>query len=417
MIGAVYSAKKFICKNGPKLGKPDDDPSFGSGHPVCIQNRSNFVPAVLSEKGKVKQKDEKLVDYSPGSHDHGPFLRNYKYCTVPKHGLVLVEYDLVDLIQVLEGGQHPITPHEFRGIDTDNPGGFDICPILSPSHVQHLMFTPKAHLSKQSLGHLTPITAAIYQLAEISAITQSHFNDFNGPVCYSLHEDVKFLSESHERQSKWIGIAEHFALTGRDMRADSTAGEISGLKPIFIKDRQVVPGSVLSDPPLMSTIDPDDLFGYTFLAEPEDSGEHFQAHITQKILNNPELEDPSYANINFILQINRKATEIAGYNELKDQQNYQQDELNDDGEPHWHFRPIMVHQDPLNHGHKNYGKGETSYKPLNCFGWAPLDVIQHTFKTTIPCACQPIEFSVHKHSMPRYPALNVSRRSEAVTRL
>ena len=226
---------------------------------------------------------------------------------------------------------------------------------------------------------------------------------FNKPVYYSVLDNVKFPSASNERKGEWMGIAEHVgdaltfwvltddtrklipcseirsALTEgeKNIRADSTAGEIFGPKPIYIKDRHADPNSVLSDPPRIPTFDPNDLIGRTFILPPEDTGERFRARIIRKILDNPDLEDPSYENVKFILQIDGKeADEIVGYNEVIDQLNYQNDEINDDGEKTWRFKQITAHQGPLSRDDKDYNgclynvlveweTGETTYEPLN----------------------------------------------------
>ena len=78
----------------------------------------------------------------------------------------------------------------------------------------------------------------------------------------------------------------------------------------------------------------------------------FRTKISRKIIDSPELEDTSYENLKFILQIDSdKADAIVGYNQLCDRCNQQvQDEFTHDGEQLWGFRKITGHQGPLTPG-------------------------------------------------------------------
>ena len=162
----------------------------------------------------------------------------------------------------------------------------------------------------------------------------------------------------------------------RNIRLEPTTGED---KPLVIKDRYDS-DYVLSDPTRMPTIQPDDLLGRTFLKDPNEDGERFRARVVRKIIDNPNLEDPTFENIKFILKIDgAKADEIVSYNEVLDQINKVkfQDELDDtDGAKIWRFRQITGHAGPLSKRDKNYKgspynvlveweTGETTYEPLH----------------------------------------------------
>ena len=236
------------------------------------------------------------------------------------------------------------------------------------------------------------------QLADISALTFYHFYE---PVYYS-NPNASFPSESKELKGWWLGPCEHVgdALTYWILSADTKkviarSGIRSALKeqeknnrvdqktgeekPLVIKDRYDS-DYVLSDPTRMPTIHPDDLIGRTFLKDPTEDGERFRARVIRKIIDNPDLEDPNFENIKFILNVDgAKADEIVSYNEVLDHINKikLKDELDDsEGAKIWRFRQITGHSGPLSKRDKNYKgspwnvlveweTGETTYEPLH----------------------------------------------------
>ncbi len=120
------------------------------------------------------------------------------------------------------------------------------------------------------------------------------------------------------------------------MRAAQDKGEefLSDLpdKPILIvKDRH--DRSELSFTPRLPTIDPKDLIGRTFLTHPNETLQRFRAKITRRIIDDPSIEDPSYENVKFLIQIDdSKSEEIVTYNDIIQHLNKDiPDEFSEDG--------------------------------------------------------------------------------------
>src|SRR5210317_2140687 len=123
----------------------------------------------------------------------------------------------------------------------------------------------------------------------------------------------------------------------RNLHVDPVKGEGEGTKPIILKSRhdklktlkKVSPDTSDEEftvPHKLPLIDPNDLIGRTFLTSPDENGNVYRARITRKIIdadpNSNPVEDPSYSNVRFILQIDdNTADEIVGYNEVIDQFN------------------------------------------------------------------------------------------------
>ena len=255
-------------------------------------------------------------------------------------------------------------------------------------------------LSSKVLDHKTLLEVATGQHPDISPLLQYSFYE---PVYYRSYDDEGFPSESREKKGYWVGIAENIgnALTYKvltddtnkvitrselrsandpltpNLRADPDKGEDPDAKPIFVAE---YPDDDLSGLPPMTgpAISPDEIIGRTFLLPPDDKGQRFCACITQKILNNGELEDPQYSNVKFLLKVDgARADKIVGYNQvIQSLNNYFETELNEDGEQLFHFQEILGHEGPLNKEHPNYkgstwnvlvlwNTGEKTFEPLH----------------------------------------------------
>ena len=110
-------------------------------------------------------------------------------------------------------------------------------------------------------------------------------------------------------------------MTDQNLRAIQDKGEekLSDKPILFIKDRHDNQSELSFTPhlPKLPTIDPKDLIGRTFLTSPNNNGEKFRARITRRIIDDPTIEDPSFENVKFLVQIDDSiADEIATYNEI-----------------------------------------------------------------------------------------------------
>ena len=99
----------------------------------------------------------------------------------------------------------------------------------------------------------------------------------------------------------------------------------------------------------MSTFDPSDLIGRTFLLPPEENGERHRAKVTSQVVEIIDQDNGQRVeNINFILDIgNGKVEELISYNQLLEHlENAQDHDMGMDQEL-YRFRAVIGHQGPL----------------------------------------------------------------------
>ena len=79
--------------------------------------------------------------------------------------------------------------------------------------------------------------------------------------------------------------------------------------------------------------------GRTFLTLPTEDGVVHRARVAGKILDDPDIEDPSYENVKFLLHVDgHQADQIVGYNHVVEQLNHEleQEELYNTNGEQWY---------------------------------------------------------------------------------
>ena len=213
---------------------------------------------------------------------------------------------------------------------------------------------------------------------------------------YAIY-DQNFASASEERAGYWVGFGEHCgdAMTHKILDHDTQkiiyrsavrpkksstpnnrlaphGGEVSA--PSDPSEQKISTGSPLGStegsPPKqkvptvlirsrdeknpsgskpLTTFDPNDLIGRTFLLPPEENGERYGAKVTRQVVEIIDQDNGQRVeNINFILDIgNGKVEEIISYNQLLEHlKNAQDNDMGMDQEL-YKFRAIIGHQGPL----------------------------------------------------------------------
>ena len=274
------------------------------------------------------------------------------------------------------------------------------------------------HKACSALDGKIPLLALTGITPDISIILLFTFNQ---PVFYATY-DQHFPSESKERAGYWVGFGEHcgYAMTHKILDHDtqkiiyrsavrlkksstpnhrlaSHGGEVSAssdpsedrissgsplgspegysteqkVPTVFIRSRDEENPSG-SKP--MTTFDPSDLIGRTFLLPPEENGERHRANITKQVVEIIDQDNGQRIEIiKFILDIgNGKVEELISYNQLLEPiENAQDHDMGMDQEL-YRFRAIIGHQGPLlasdpywKGSQYNVQTGEITFQPLS----------------------------------------------------
>ena len=234
------------------------------------------------------------------------------------------------------------------------------------------------HLSRESLGGLTPIEAMFNRKLDISPYLYAHWWM---PVYYDSHDRKQFPSTSKERTGRVVGVTWDkgdlmtFAvlddLTRKvnirsnirpmtddnpNYKAITDLGEEMGTtaKPVVQSFTEAYQDNVGNNSDIeLYPISPDELIGRTFLKTKEEDGSVLRARIVRKI------EERDAANkaraLKFLVEIgDSEYDEIMTYNELCDIiEERNEAELNGEAEMHA-YRGIVGHQGPLKPGEPRY---------------------------------------------------------------
>ena len=125
----------------------------------------------------------------------------------------------------------------------------------------------------------------------------------------------------------------------------------------------------------MSTFDPSDLIGRTFLLPPEENGERHRAKVTRQVVEIIDQDNGQRVeNINFILDIgNGKVEELISYNQLLEHlENAQDHDMGMDQEL-YRFRAIIGHQGPLHASDPDWKEANIMFKLNGRLGRLPLN--------------------------------------------
>ena len=241
---------------------------------------------------------------------------------------------------------------------------------------------------------LTGVTTDISHLLNAPPFYTEVYYPIAEKLSYS--EDPKFPSATLEAKGRMVGFGENVVGTVMTYKilTDDTQKVIyrSYIRPV---DESQDPNKRLESPmdaskPVievvksprgdtapMATIDPDDLINWTYLTEPDESGQRFRAKIVQKILDNEEERDKDPAKVKFLVKVDGDtADEIVAYNDILQ---YLEDEMTDPADKLWHFKDIIAHEGPLTPNDPSYKgssnnvlvaweDGSQTFEPLNVIG-------------------------------------------------
>ena len=212
--------------------------------------------------------------------------------------------------------------------------------------------------------------------------------DISPLLCFTYHEpvyysqsDAPFPSCSDERPGLWVGISESVGdqltwkilttdtdrptivhrsnvrtalnIEQKNRRLEELAGELTAPIQEIVKTRRPSPSENPTDaspPTRMSTIDPEELIGRTYLTDKEPDGTCQRAKIVRAIEQHSDELRSKPDVIKFLVSYDdeEKLDEIVAYNEIIDfvEREYTRD-LDTSGDLTWNFKRISAHQGPL----------------------------------------------------------------------